>query len=166
MTSHVINQHRTLIESTKEKKKLEDEKTTATSTASGPGPGPGPAVQGFLRPLVAGAQPAAFTSFADTVIGASSGVDTTADGGFFVQEEAIVSADLAGGVRGADAGDIGCVDVVWIGDVFYRVHIDALGYWIGYGVLRRWDCLEPLDVRPFNFLSGDGPYFSAKGDSW
>ncbi|KAF5741176.1 sepallata 3 [Tripterygium wilfordii] len=128
------------------KKRKEDEETTATSTASRS------VFTGFKRPLVAGAQSAAIASFADTVLGPSSGVGPTADGGFVVLEEAVVFSDLSGGVRVADAGDICCVDVVWIGDVLYRVHIDALGYWIGYGVLRRWDCIEPLDVGPFYFL--------------
>lgn len=91
--------------------------------------------------------------------------------GDFVDEEDCsagvgVGADHAGGIRIADAGDIGGLDAVWIGDVLHRVHVDALGSWIGDGVLRGWDCFDNLRFGKNHFLLRYGPaFFPQKRDS-
>jgi hypothetical protein len=56
---------------------------------------------------------------------------------------------------------------MWIGDVFYWVSVDALGSWIGHGVLCCRDCLNYLHAGPLSSLLRHGSsLFSSKGDSW
>ncbi|KHN34830.1 hypothetical protein glysoja_036823 [Glycine soja] len=61
-------------------------------------------------------------------------------------------ADYSGGVRVATARDFGGADAVWIGDFLHRVHADAVGSRIGYGVLRRWRRFLSLRSRAFYSL--------------
>ncbi|KAL6969244.1 hypothetical protein U1Q18_028968 [Sarracenia purpurea var. burkii] len=63
------------------------------------------------------------------------------------------AADLSGRICFAAFGHFAVSDVMWIGYVFYRIHVDALGSRIGDVFLCRWDCHEFIDAGTRNSLS-------------
>lgn len=42
---------------------------------------------------------------------------------------------------------------MWVGYVLHRVHVDALGPWVGDVFLCGWDCVELVDDRTGDSLS-------------
>ncbi|KAJ6341325.1 hypothetical protein OIU78_009489 [Salix suchowensis] len=78
-----------------------------------------------------------------------------------------VAGDNAGRICVVAIRDVVVFDVMRIGDVFYWVFVDALGSWIGYGVLCCRDCLRHLHGGPLSSLLRHGSsLFSSKGVSW
>lgn len=112
-----------------------DEKTTRSSTISG-----------LLRALRFNPQHSPISSQADSLLRSLSGA-------VCFPAPAVHPADLAGWVCVAAAGDIFGSDVLWIGYVFYWVHVDALGSWTGDVFLCGWDCFECVDDWTSDSLS-------------
>ncbi|KAG8475517.1 hypothetical protein CXB51_032302 [Gossypium anomalum] len=133
--------------------KRNDEKTRGKSSTSGS------AIKGFPRAVGAGSE--SYTIAADAFRRPISGAGVEVSPSILVDDD-----DISGGIRLADARDIGFVDVVWIGYFLYRFLVDALGYWLVHGILRCWDCFRDFHVRSFYFLSRHGPpSFASKGYS-
>lgn len=133
--------------------KKNDEKTRGKSSTSGS------AIKGFPRAVGAGSE--SYTIAADTFRRRISGAGVEVSPPILVDDD-----DISGGIRLADARDIGFVDVVWIGYFLYRFLVDALGYWLVHGILRCWDCFRDFHVRSFYSLLRHGPpSFASKGYS-
>ncbi|KAL1808826.1 hypothetical protein ACET3Z_025816 [Daucus carota] len=94
-------------------------------------------LEGFPRAVGSHPQHPAISADSDSLLRSLSGESAAA----------VAAAADAGGIRVAAAGDIVGDDAVWLGDVFYRLFVDAVGDWIGFGVLFRRDCFEFVDDR-------------------
>ncbi|EXB65809.1 hypothetical protein L484_004768 [Morus notabilis] len=99
------------------------------------------AVRGIIRALVSSSQHPSIASVSDPVL-----LSLSTCAGAAAVVEAFVVADLAGGIRFAAARDFVGADDVWIGDFLHRIHTDAVGSWIGDGVLRGRNLFESLHV--------------------
>ncbi|MBA0805559.1 hypothetical protein Gohar_005060, partial [Gossypium harknessii] len=109
--------------------KKNDEKTRGKSSTSGS------AIKGFPRTVGAGSE--SYTIAADAFRRPISGAGVEVSPPILIDDD-----DIPGGIRLADARDIGFVDVVRIGYFLYRFLVDALGYWLVHGILRCWDCFR------------------------
>ncbi|THG11651.1 hypothetical protein TEA_005898 [Camellia sinensis var. sinensis] len=109
--------------------------------------------QALLRALCYDSQHSSISSYADSVFRSLSGDSYAAAGVFLEATIAAGAVDVPGGICVVAVRDFAGFDALWLGYVFYWIHVDALGYWIGNVPLCGWDCVHFVDAGTRDSLS-------------